>query len=179
LLGIEFNKKKEAIAATFSPVALTPDGAISSDNRVQFVFSPIGRFIASYRLGQWNDENAKVKEFEPEQIFDEVKEFGQLPIYGWKFIDAGDDAYSAWSDRLSFDYKSRHPHGLRHTIDLFQDGLRERIDMRIWFDDLQLFSPKYENIELKDFINNGKRGWDAVHTRKDVSEKYGIYTTKS
>jgi hypothetical protein len=85
LLGIEFNKDRELIAATFSPVVVARDGTIPADKRVQFLFAPIGRFIASYRLGRWNDENAKVKEFEPERIFDEVKEFGCLPIYGWNY----------------------------------------------------------------------------------------------
>ena len=39
ILGIEFQKEKEIVAVTFSPVALDGNGEIPTDNRVQFVFT--------------------------------------------------------------------------------------------------------------------------------------------
>ncbi|MBN8699578.1 MAG: hypothetical protein J0L54_08185 [Chitinophagales bacterium] len=175
ILGVEFQKEKEIVVVTFSPVALDINGQVPTDNRVQFVFKPIGKFIASYRLGRWDDKSAQVVKFEPEQILEKVEEFKHVSIYGWEFINCNDENH--WLDRLSFDFNSENQHGRQNTIDLFQDGGNKHIDMKIWFDDFEIVNPKYEKIELQTFIDNGKRGWDGIYYG-NASDKFGIYPAK-
>jgi len=175
ILGVEFQKEKEIVVVTFSPVALDINKQVPTDNRVQFVFKPIGKFIASYRLGRWDDKSAQVVKFEPEQILEKVEEFKHVSIYGWEFINCNDENH--WLDRLSFDFNSENQHGRQNTIDLFQDGGNKHIDMKIWFDDFEIVNPKYEKIELQTFIDNGKRGWDGIYYG-NASDKFGIYPAK-
>ena len=175
ILGVEFQKEKEIVVVTFSPVALDINGQVPTDNRVQFVFKPIGKFIASYRLGRWDDKSAQVVKFEPEQILEKVEEFKHVSIYGWEFINCNDENH--WLDRLSFDFNSENQHGRQNTIDLFQDGGNKHIDMKIWFDDFEIVNPKYEKIELQTFIDNGTRGWDGIYYG-NASDNFGIYPAK-
>jgi hypothetical protein len=174
LLGIEFDRDKERIAATFSPVAIDTNGQIPEDNRVQLVFKPVGKFVASYRLGDWNDESAQTIKFEPEQIFEKVQEFGSGSIYGWEFIDCKKESNENWKDRLSFEFNSNKNAGQQHTIDLFQASEGKHIDIKIWFDELEIRSPKHETIDFQTFIDNGKRGWDGIYDGT-ASDKLNIY----
>ena len=173
-LGIEFHRGNEVIAVTFSPVAIDVNGKVPEDNRVQFVFKPVGKFIASYRLGHWNDMIASVIKFEPEEIFEKVQEFGHCAIYGWEFMDCKKQSNDNWKDRLSFSFESPTSHGRQHTIDLFQEGVTNHIDIKIWFDDFEIVNSKYEKIGLQTFIDNGKRGWDGVYDG-NASDKFHIY----
>ena len=45
---------------SFLPVAIDKSEQVPADSRVQFVFKPIGKFIASYRLGHWDDKAAGI-----------------------------------------------------------------------------------------------------------------------
>ncbi len=177
LLGVEFNREQEIIAVSFAPVALDESGNVPSDNRVQFIFKPIGRFIASYRLGHWDDKSAEIVRFEPEQILEILEEFGQSSIYGWEFIDCTKESDYHWLDTLSFDYNSKNTTGKLHSIELFQAGIDKHIDIKIWFDEFEIFSASYEKIEFKTFINNGKRAWDTIYSG-DASDKFGIIPLK-
>ena len=103
-----------------------------------------------------------------------IKRFKGQAIYGWDFINCGDKDFDTWKDRLSFDYSTGGNIGLTNTIDLFQEGDDKHIDFRIWFDDFEILTPKYEKVELQDFIDNGKRGWDAVYANNDKMGNFGI-----
>ena len=82
--------------------------------------------------------------------------------------------FNTWKDRLSFDYSTDDNVGLNNTIDLFQEGGNRHIDLRIWFDDFEILTPKYEPVNLDDFLENGKRGWDAVYSNNDKMNNFGI-----
>ncbi|CAH0258109.1 MULTISPECIES: hypothetical protein [unclassified Pedobacter] len=174
LLGVEFDREKNLVACSFSLVAIDKDGNVPQDNRVLFIFKSIGRFAASYRNGHWDNKTAEVEKFEPEKISEIVQCFEELSIYGWDFINCGDNDFDTWKDRLSFDYSSGIDSGLTNTIDLFQEGGNRHIDIRIWFDEFEILTPTYQAVELEDFLANGKRGWDAVYANNDKIGNFGI-----
>ena len=177
LLGIQFNRDKEIVAVGFAPVAIDENGQVPADNRVQFVFKPVGKFIASYRLGHWDDKTAPTIKFEPEQIFEKVEEFGHSPIYGWEFIDCKKESNNSWLDKLSFEFNAENNQGRQHSIDLFQEYGDKHIDIKIWFDEFEIYTPQYDKIEFQTFIDNGKRGWDGIYNGK-ASDSFGIYPLK-
>jgi len=179
LLGVEFDKGKNLIACSFALVAMDKDGNVPKDNRLLFIFNPIGRFVASYRKGRWNDRKAEVEKFEPESILEIVQRFEGLPIYGWDFINCGDKDFDTWKDRLSFDYSTGKSSGLTNTIDLFQEGFDQHIDIRIWFDNFEILTSKYEQVELEVFLENGKRGWDAIYANNETMQDFGIIPATS
>ena len=80
---------------------------------------------------------------------------------------------------MSFDYSTGEKIGLTNTIDLFQEGENRHIDLRIWFDDFQILTPKYEPVDLEDFLENGKRGWDAIYANNDKMGHFGIIPATS
>jgi hypothetical protein len=174
ILGVEFDEEKRLVSVSFAVVAMDKNGNVPDDNRLLFVFKPVGRFIASYRNGHWDDKNANIEKFEPKDILEIIQRFKGQAIYGWEFVNCGDKDFDTWKDRLSFDYSTGDNIGLTNTIDLFQEGGDKHIDFRIWFDDFEILTPKYDKVELQDFIDNGKRGWDAVYENNEKMGNFGI-----
>ena len=174
LLGVEFDEAKNLVACSFAVIAMKKDGNVPEDNRLLFIFKPVGRFVASFRNGHWDDQNASAEKFEPKKILEVIQRFQGQPIYGWDFINCGDQYFDTWKDRFSFDYFLAKNIGLSNTIDLFQESGDKHIDLRIWFDDFKILSPKYEPVALEEFLENGKRGWDAIYANNDKMNKFGI-----
>lgn len=174
LLGVEFDKEKNLVACSFALVAMDKDGNVPKDNRFLFIFKPVGRFVTSLRNGHWDDKDATIDYFEPNDILTKIKSFNGQSIYGWDFVNCGDEDFNEWKDRLSFDYSTGETIGLANTIDLFQEGFERHIDIRIWFDDFEILTPKYEPVDLEEFLENGKRGWDAVYANNNKMGNFGI-----
>jgi hypothetical protein len=174
LLGIEFEEEKNLVACSFGVISMDKDGNVPDDNRLLFIFNPVGRFVASYRNGYWDDKNATVENFEPKDILEVIQQFQGQAIYGWNFVNCGDKDFDTWKDRLSFDYSTGRNIGLTNTIDLFQAGDNKHIDLRIWFDQFEILTPDYTKVDLQDFIDNGKRGWDAIYENNEKMGDFGI-----
>ena len=174
LLGIEFDKEKKLVACSFAVVAMDKNGKVPDDNRLLIIFKPVGRFVASLRNGHWDDKNATVDFFEPNDILAKIQSFRGQSIYGWNFVNCGDEDFNKWKNRLSFDYSTSDHSGLTNTIDLFQEGLERHIDIRIWFDDFEILTSKYEKVKIDEFVENGRRGWDAIYENNDKMRKFGI-----
>src|SRR5262249_7773339 len=108
----------------------------------------------------------------PEQILEKLSEFNHTPIHGWDFIDSKKSAnFEDWKDRCSFDFRADGPSGMQHTLDLFQDDVTKIVDMRIWFDDFQVYTPDYTPIALQDFVDGGKRAWDSIYKGDNPNTK--------
>lgn len=177
VLGIEFLANEEIIAATFAPIAIDEAGKVPEDNRVQFIFKSIGRLIASYRLGCWNDHKAKIVLFDPQQLSEKVSEFSGCSIYGWKFFDCEKESSANWQDKLSCEFLSPDQRKRKHSFDLFQashskDG-DTHIDIKFWFDDLELYDSSHNVVSIQHFIDNGKRAWDSIYSGQP--NDFGIY----
>jgi len=67
----------------------------------------------------------------------------------------------------------------QHTIDLFQEDKysKKTIDIRIWFDTIDIFDSNLKLFDTQTFIGNGKRGWDKLYkdgwttTEAELKEK--------
>src|SRR5262249_30187808 len=156
--------KSRAAALTFAVLTLPPDDAPPpDDDRVQVLLGPVGRLAASLRNGRSDDSAAPVEEFALEQLLEVVMSFKGLAVYGWEFIDRPEaDNFTGWSDRLSLDWRSE-PGGVTHSLDLFQAGYDRHLDLRIWFDELSVFTPEHEEIALDEFAAGGVRWWDGLY----------------
>jgi hypothetical protein len=174
--GVEFIKEQRTVGCTFGLVSMNEDGKISEDNRLLFILKPIGRIAASLTHKITEKSSETVEKFESDKLFEKVKEFGNQPIYGWDFINSGDEAFEKWSNKLSFDFNYMDKNGLTNTLDLFQEGYGESsIDIRVWFDNIEIFTPSYKSVSIDTFLNNGKRGWDAIYSDDEtMTAKYGI-----
>jgi hypothetical protein len=174
LLGIELRPEDRTAAITLALLSLPEVGPSPKDSRVQVRLSPVGRLAASLRLGSWNDPDAKVVPFSIEELLTTARSFGGLPIYGWDFVDAVDKEPVNWFDRLSLDW-SAGTNGMKHTLTLFQEGPDRHLDVCIWFDALQLFSPAGVELDINDVIASGQRWWDALYAKDPRVMGQGIY----
>jgi hypothetical protein len=175
LIGAEVDAEHRAASLTFAVLTLpADDGPPPQDDRVQLVLGPVGRLAASLRNGSSDDAGAPVEEFAIDQLLEVVMSFKGLAVYGWEFLDRPErDNFNEWSDRLSLDWRSA-PGGLSHTLDLFQAGHDRHLDLRIWFDEMRVFTPEYEEITLDEFAAGGVRWWDGLYANDPRTAGHGI-----
>jgi hypothetical protein len=126
----------------------------------------------SYRDGRWDDPSAALLPVDGDQLDRLLEDFGQLPIYGWEFVDAGDEQFRRWRDRLSLDLACAGSGA--HTIDLFQDGVSRILDFRAWFESLEVFEVDERHIPLDEFIGGGMRWWEAMYAGDARTSGHGI-----
>lgn len=177
LFGVELDEEKRRVGVTLSMVCANEDGTLPDDKRVQIILQPVGKLVASLRNGRWDDEKAEIVPFKADELLETIKSFQGLPIYGWEFINCGDNDYNQWSKRASLTFESGTD-GLSHTFDLFQEGFERHLDLRIWFDDMKFFSPGGQEIEIEEVIKRGKRGWDQIYSGdKKATNEYAIFPT--
>jgi hypothetical protein len=177
LLGLEVDPVRRLGAATFRVLTLPLEGPTPEDRRVQFIFQPVGRVVASLRNSSWDDPVAAAVPFDVVGLLPIVQSFGGLPIYGWTFFDVHERELQKWGKRLSLDWASG-PGGMAHSLCLFQDPPDRVLDVCIWFDELQIRDAKRLPIVIDDFIASGMRWWDALHSGDARAQGFGIQPLK-
>lgn len=102
-----------------------------------------------------------------------VRSLGGCPVHGWDFFDRIEDDFAKWSSQLSLDLVWP-PGGQDHSIQLFQEGIEtnalvldpdnagRNLDLRLWFDGVEGFSPSGHKIRLEDVAEGGRRWWTAM-----------------
>lgn len=158
LLGVDVSRSRRMAAVTLSVLSLPPDDVPPTDDtRVSIVLENVGRVAASLRNAHWSDPSAQPVPFTLDDLLAVSQSFGQLPIYGWEFIDRTDD-FNSWSHRLSLDERLGDG-GMAHSLTLFQEGGDRHLDLIIWFDTLHVFDPQRRPIDIQQFIADGVRWW--------------------
>lgn len=176
LLDVEIDRMLHSVKVTFNCIMIDEKGRIPEDTRVVFNFSPVGRIACSHRLGNWNDQKAEIKKYQPESISDVLRTFNGNAQYGWQFFNNANGDFKNWKHKLSFEVLANSDAGFTNTVDLFTEqynGNPEIIDMRIWFDDFKITNVNGLPISLNEFVEYGKKGWDQVYNGNGM-EVHGI-----
>ena len=184
VLAVDFDKTKRRCDVHLDVICVDEEGRVPDDRYVKITLFPVGRMLASYRMGLWNDESADVEAFECEGLSDVTRSFeGLSSLYGWDYIDCKDKYFSSWKDRVSMEFASNEDDGSAHTIDLFQESARgasRHLDMRIWFDGMSIFDREGKTIVLQDFIARGKAGWDRIYGGgQDAQSEFSVVPLKA
>ncbi len=170
-------ERRRFAAATFRVLTLPAEGPPPEDRRVQILFRPVGRVVASLRNGRWDDEGAEVVSFAPSELLSVVQSFGGQPIYGWEFFDISEKELARWSNRLSLDWSSGLD-GLSRNMALFQScgaGPARHLDLCVWFDELEVRRPDGEVVPLAEFAGGGRRWWDGMYAVDGRTRGHGIF----
>jgi hypothetical protein len=175
VLGLDFDEKNRTVYITFYPIAIQADGKIPIDNRFLFAFRNVARLASSLIL----DNDTIAIKFEPSQLADKISEYKNEQLYGWEFFDNGDKIFKDWQDNKSFDLIINNNFIAQHTIDIFQEDKfsKKTIDVRIWFDNIDIFDSNLKPYDIQTFIDNGKRGWAKLDqsgwttTDKELGDK--------
>lgn len=178
LLGIEVGTQSRRAAITLAVLTLPPGGGRSpADSRISVRLSPIGRVVASFRHGLWNDATAQVEAFVLQDLLTIVQRFGGQPVYGWEFFDIANRDLQPWFRRLSLD-ATLGPDGHEHNVVFFQEGPIDgklcHLDVCLWFRDIQIVDPAGKVLELNEVIEGGKRWWDAMYANDPRTRESGI-----
>ena len=180
LLAVEFGPDRRTLVVTLSVLALPAEGVAPVSPTIRVCLSPVGRIAASLRNGPWNDSDAEVTPFEVEQLDEVVRSFGGQPIYGWEFFDAHESDFVTWSDRLSLDWRGAVGDvGLAHTLSLFQEGNSRHLDLRIWFDRLEIRDAAVTVLDLDEFCAGGETFWRALFDGDTRATGHGIAPLQS
>lgn len=162
IVGLDFDKERKTVYLTLYPIAIQQDETIPNDNRFLFAFRNVGRLASSLTL----EPETKAIKFDTNELSDKMSEFKNESLYGWEFIDNDEELiFKQWKDNVSFDKIFSDTFEKQHTIDLFQEDKysKKTIDIRIWFDKIEMFDSDLEPFDAQTFIDNGKRGWDKLY----------------
>lgn len=122
----------------------------------------VSRIVASLRHGRWDDVDARVETLALDELPGAAAGFGQLPVYGWSFLDGPTERFASWADRLSLDWRADSAE-CAHTLGLFQDSQDRHLDFRIWFSRLRVLDPDLHDIPFDALTAAGVRWWDGLH----------------
>ncbi len=164
LLFVRCERDLRRIVVGVNVLSLPEDGPESDDQRRLLELQRVSRIVCSYRGGHWDDEDAPTLSLTTEQLSEVIVDFGQVPIYGWEFVDAGDVQFDRWARRLSLD--ETWAEGGAHTIDLFQDASDRILDIRIWFEDVEVRTSGGDLVPLDSFAGGGRRWWGRDERRR-------------
>jgi hypothetical protein len=90
-------------------------------------------------------------------------------------FDPPGQSWLHWRDRPSLD-ACLGPGPSPHAIDLFQEGSAQprRLDLRIWFGQIQITTLDNHDIPAPDFIASGARWWDGPYSGDSRTSGQGI-----
>jgi hypothetical protein len=176
LLSVTCERTRHEVLLGLNVLSLPEEGAESDGRRVLHL-QGVSRVVCSYRGGHWDDPDAPILTLTLEELDDVIADFGQVPVYGWEFVDVGDEHFSRWSDRLSLD-ETWAGSGM-HTIDLFQDAADRILDIRIWFENLEVRDAGGAQVPLRAFVEGGRRWWNAMYAGDERASGHGIFPLRS
>jgi hypothetical protein len=179
LLGVEVSPERSLCGITLALLTLPENGPAPDDSRIQVLLHPVGRVVASLRMGRWDDDSATVQPFELTDLLSVVQSFQGLPIYGWEFFDLSEDKFKGWSNRLSLDWHGE-PEGMAHSVFLFQEGSapERTLDLRVWFREIEFRRPDGTPADVEDVASGGRRWWDALFAGDARAQGHGIFPMK-
>lgn len=177
LRGIELDQPGRRFGMTLAVLSLPDDDAPQPDDpRLAITLEGVGRVAVSWRHARWDDRRAPAIPLSVEDLATTVDSFGQQSIYGWKFIDAGDDAFTDAERRLSLDVRLGAEG--KHTFDMFQDDGSHFIELRVWFSTISFRRIDPDGVPFPVVIGrviaDGRRWWDAMHAGDPRTAASGI-----
>jgi len=175
--GVEVDPTGRRLGITLAVLSLPDDvGPMPTDPRLAVTLEGVGRIAVSSRRAHWDDAKAPAVPLAVEDLAATIDSFGHTAMYGWKFIDAGDEEFADAETPLSLDLRlgpERY-----HTFDVFQDSVDAYIELRAWFTTLSIRRIEQPDslvpISIPAVIAGGRRWWDAMYAGDPRTTPAGI-----
>jgi hypothetical protein len=160
LVGVDLNVDRRSFDVTFGIWRFLDDEAgAPADPRLLISLQPIGRIAVSWRRASWNDESAPAEPLHPDELAARIAGFWQEAVYS-KIIDGDPNRFDQGLQRLSMDLDLGVAR--EHTMDLFQEGDPDFIELRVWFDNLTLYRQMHGRLvelSLDDVASMARAAW--------------------
>ncbi len=169
ILEFQFDKKTAEITILIEAVHLNGEEDLDK-NKFYLKFENVGRFAALLKLDAANDD-AEILKLSHKELSTEISNFKGESMYGWEFMNTewGEKEFDTWKVNTSLDITLQESGGFSNTIDMFSEHFGEQsktVDLRIWFDDLEIRTMDNIIVSKEDFINRGKKVWDGIYSGK-------------
>ncbi|NQX85084.1 MAG: hypothetical protein HRT67_04150 [Flavobacteriaceae bacterium] len=180
LTEFSIDRKLNQVSVILETVAMNKDLTIPEDSRVVITFNGVSRVAGKLKLGEWNDESAKTEKFEPEELSEKLMNYNGHSMYGWEFINVenSEKEFQKWQNNSSFDISLVEGQNDINTIDIFSEHFSEKcktLDLRIWFEELEIESFSGISMTTQEFIDRGERGWNAIYNGNEgMTKAHGI-----
>ncbi|MVU79786.1 hypothetical protein GPX89_21395 [Nocardia sp. ET3-3] len=161
-LGIDVDTENATLRLELDVLTLPEDGPPPADCDIYLTLTGVSRVACSLRRQRWDDLEPVVLPLTLDGLHDAVNSFGGGALHGWDFLDLSDSSWSQWKKLLSFDTELRDTPG-EHMMEFSQEeGIDPReLDLRIWFDGVEVTDKQGTPIPLQQFIDGGVRWWQA------------------
>jgi hypothetical protein len=171
-VAFHFDLYRRIASVELRVLTLPSDGPAPKEVSVELRLFPVGRIAASY-VGS----DGHVKRLRIDDLSDAVRSFGGQPIYGWEFFNPPSANLAVWENRLSLDWRGGDT-GLTHTLHLFQESNDRKLDLCLWFDDVEIRDEHGGEMAIEAVIASGKQWWDSVFSDDSGTRGSGIYPIK-
>ncbi|MFE3257777.1 hypothetical protein ACFXPS_20410 [Nocardia sp. NPDC059091] len=161
-LGIDVDTARATLRLELDVLTLPEDGPPPADCDIYLTLTGVNRVAASLRRQRWDDNEPVVLPLTLDGLHDAVRSFGGGALHGWDFLDLADSSWSQWRKLLSFDTTLSDTPGA-HMMEFSQEeGVDPReLDVRVWFEGVEVTDRQGNPIPLPDFIAGGVRWWQA------------------
>jgi hypothetical protein len=172
LLGFELDPSRQFAGATFKILTLPEHGPCPEDRRVQVLLGPVGRVAAVFWRRASRSDPWELRSFDVDDLLKAVQSVGPASLSGSSFFDVADPhPDQRWP---SLDW-SQPTGGQRHSLTVYPQGEVRALELRIWFDRLELRLPPGKVIALDEFIAGNRRWWDGLNAGDPRTDGFGIY----
>ena len=158
--------KSDTVEILMDCISMNSENKFPEDDRHKFMFSDFSRIAISYRLGEWDNENAEIIKINETELKSKFERLNLDSMYGWEYINLGDKTFDDWKEKLSLDLIKKDNWNEMNTIDLFAEQIGKdavTIDIRIWYKDFQIFNYFGKEIAKTEFVANAERGWNQLY----------------
>ncbi|MBF6328640.1 hypothetical protein [Nocardia transvalensis] len=161
-LGVTADAAAARIRLELEVLTLPTDGPPPEDRRVVLTLTGVSRVAASLRMQRWDEIEPQVFPLTLDGLSEAIAGFGGSALHGWEFIDVDDSGWALWRELLSFDTTVSDSPPV-HVLEFSQqEGVDPReLDVRVWFEDIELETADGRPIPLAEFIAGGQRWWKA------------------
>jgi len=172
LLALDFDLVRRTAVIELAVLTLPEHGPPPQGTQIDLRVFPVGRVAASLV-----ERDGRIKRFGIEDLTDVVRSLGGQPIYGWEFFNPPAANLADWSNRPSLDFRAGAT-GLTHTLHLFQESGQGKLDLCLWFDEIELRDAAAHELSIDAVTAGGKRWWDGVFAGDPRTSGSGIQPLK-
>lgn len=185
ITGFSIDRELKRVSVVFETVCMNEDGTIPEDTRVVISFINVCRLAGILKLVELNNETFRTESFQPEELNERLLSYNGESMYGWEFINVEnpDLKFEEWQSDSSFDVQLIDCPTNVNTIDIFSEHFSSEcksLDIRIWFEKIEIESLEGEPISTQEFIDRGTRGWNAIFKGNNrMTKAYGIVASSN
>lgn len=129
-------------------------------NIVFFVLRNVKRFAAKYSITDSSGES--VIKFDFSEISIRLKDFIFKDLYGWDFINTEESVIDLNKENLSFNYCIEDNFEIFNSIKLFQESFEKDIDIKIWFEELEILDENKNLLNFDSVISQQNDIWKMI-----------------